>query len=120
MRTVTFFHDVERIPLLQETLHDVILAFSRDPWVLRHSEATLHDLVPIGEGAVGADDWAFLSGAVAGGYCPPCGVQVGFCLLAACFAFGLCGRVFQPGTAVVHTAAFFFKHSSVENTGLVV
>lgn len=87
MLTVTFCHDVDRIPYLQETLHDVILAFSRDPWVLRHSEATLHDLVPIGEGAVGADDWTFLSGAGAGGYCPPCGVQVGFCASWCVFRF---------------------------------
>ncbi|CAB1102548.1 unnamed protein product [Ectocarpus sp. CCAP 1310/34] len=72
---VQFISDDDKYFPFEETLHDVILAFSRDPWVLRHSEATLHDLVPIGEGAVGADDWAFLSGAGAGGYCPPCGVQ---------------------------------------------
>ncbi|CAM9396371.1 unnamed protein product [Ectocarpus fasciculatus] len=72
---VQFISDDDKYFPFEETLHDVILAFSRDPWVLRHSEATLHDLVPIGEGAVGADDWAFLSGAGAGGCCPPCGVQ---------------------------------------------
>ncbi|CAM9775895.1 unnamed protein product [Ectocarpus sp. 12 AP-2014] len=72
---VQFISDDDKYFPFEETLHDVILAFSRDPWVLRHSETTLHDLVPIGEGAVGADDWAFLSGAEAGGFCPPCGVQ---------------------------------------------
>lgn len=60
----------------QETLHDVILAFSRDPWVLRHSEVDLHDLVPIGDEAR-EDEGGLWSGGQ-GGCCPPCGVQVRF------------------------------------------
>lgn len=52
----------------------MILAFSRDPWVLRHSEVSLHEFVPISEG-VGGSEAAFLNGGT-GVCCPPCGVQV--------------------------------------------
>lgn len=57
----------------QDTLRDVILAFSRDPWIRRHSDVVLHDLVPIGEG--GGEASALLGRGV-GDFCPPCGVQV--------------------------------------------
>ena len=57
-------------------MQDVILAFSRDPWVLRHSEVTLHEFVPIAEGVGRDSDSPVFNGDGAGGCCPPCGVQV--------------------------------------------
>lgn len=77
-----FPHVTARLPQLsfvlgyasQETLHDVILAFSRDPWVLRHCEVDLHDLVPTGDEA--REDEGALWNGRQGSCCPPCGVQV--------------------------------------------
>lgn len=70
---VQFITDDDKYFPFEETLHDVILAFSRDPWVLRHSEVDLHDLVPIGDEAR-EDEGGLWSGGQ-GGCCPPCGVQ---------------------------------------------
>ncbi|CAM9296629.1 unnamed protein product, partial [Hapterophycus canaliculatus] len=75
---VQFISDDDKYFPFEDTLHDVILAFSRDPWILRHSEVTLHDFVPIAEGIAGAGDPASGSqggGRAGGGCCPPCGVQ---------------------------------------------
>ncbi|CAN0300407.1 unnamed protein product [Pylaiella littoralis] len=69
---VQFISDDDKYFPFEETLHDVILAFSRDPWVLRHSEVTLHEFVPIAEGVAGTSDSAGFGGGV---WCPPCGVQ---------------------------------------------
>eukprot|EP00752_Nemacystus_decipiens_P010379 g9249.t1 len=72
---VQFISDDDKYFPFEETLQDVILAFSRDPWVLRHSEVTLHEFVPIAEGAGGESDSPVYNGGMAGGCCPPCGVQ---------------------------------------------
>eukprot|EP00903_Cladosiphon_okamuranus_P008442 g8112.t1 len=73
---VQFISDDDKYFPFEETLQDVILAFSRDPWVLRHSEVTLHEIVPIAEGMGGdGGDSSVFSGGGAGGCCPPCGVQ---------------------------------------------
>ncbi|CAM9941532.1 unnamed protein product [Scytosiphon promiscuus] len=89
------FEASERATNPCETLHDVILAFSRDPWILRHSEVTLHDFVPITEGVGGGtgDSAAPASngggGRVSGSCCPPCGPFRGLVNYAAvlCFLF---------------------------------
>eukprot|EP00904_Undaria_pinnatifida_P010053 jgi/Undpi1/6178/HiC_scaffold_20.g08662.m1 len=70
---VQFISDDDKYFPFEETLHDVILAFSRDPWVLRHSEVSLHEFVPINEGSDG-NEAAFFNGGT-GVCCPPCGVQ---------------------------------------------
>ncbi|CAM9734361.1 unnamed protein product [Ascophyllum nodosum] len=68
---VQFISDDDKYFPFEDTLHDVIMAFSRDAWILRHSDVILHDLVPIGDADVDGEAMA-LGG---GGFCPPCGVQ---------------------------------------------
>ncbi|CAM9916426.1 unnamed protein product [Discosporangium mesarthrocarpum] len=64
---VQFMTDNDKYFPFEETLEDVVLAFSRDPWLSRNCDVMVHALVPVPLSEEGVEAGV--------AYCPPCGVQ---------------------------------------------